>query len=111
MWSSEVMNPPVRIPSKKIVEEAAAIHGERTGLVKELLVALETATPAGQPYLMSKVVDLLRRESVRAIPRNHDRGAIATTIDGLSREAERRAPDTAAFTRRTVRLLAALGRV
>lgn len=104
------MTTPVRLPTQTLLEEAAAVHGERTGIVKELLAALDTATPAGQQYLMNKVVELLRRESVRAVPHNQDRRAIATTIDGLSREAERLAPDPAAFTRGTVRLLAALTR-
>ena len=73
----------------------------RLDVVKEILTALETATAAGQQYLMGKVLKVLQHQ---APPRDHwlnDRewSQIAGALDALAREATRLSPDPAAFSR------------
>src|SRR6478735_12488895 len=74
---------------------------QRLDVVKEILTALETATAAGQQYLMGKVLKVLQHQ---APPRDHwlnDRewSQIAGALDALAREATRLSPDPAAFSR------------
>jgi hypothetical protein len=78
----------------------------RLDAVKEILVALETATVAGQQYLMGKVLGLLQKE---APPRDSwvsDRQwrQISSALEELAREATRLAPDAAAFSRQATHL-------
>jgi hypothetical protein len=73
----------------------------RLDVVKEILTALETATAAGQQYLMGKVLKVLQHQ---APPRDHwlnDRewSQIVGAFDALAREATRLSPDPAAFSR------------
>jgi hypothetical protein len=73
----------------------------RLDVIKDILTAMETATTAGQQYLMGKVLKVLQHQ---APPRDHwlnDRewGQIAGALDALAREAARLSPDAAAFSR------------
>jgi hypothetical protein len=73
----------------------------RLDVVKEILTALETATVAGQQYLMDKVLKVLQHQ---APPRDHwmserEWSQIAGALDALAREAARLSPDAAAFSR------------
>lgn len=82
----------------------------RLDAVREILRALETATAAGQQHLMTKVLDLLRRE---APTRDRWLGeqkwqTIMSTLDALAREASRLAPDASTFTRQATLVADAL---
>ena len=84
----------------------------RLDAVREILRALDTATPAGQQHLMMKVLGLLRREAPA-----HDHwvgdqawSKIAAALDELAREASRLAPDSGAFTRHATAVADALTR-
>jgi hypothetical protein len=84
----------------------------RLDAVKDILTALETATPAGQQYLMGKVLGLLRHQ---APTRDHwidDRqwSQIAGAFDALAYEANRLAPDADAFSRHATTLAEHLSR-
>lgn len=77
-------------------------RGDRLGVVRDLLAALETATIPGQHYLMDKVIDLLSPEVLGASKRlsEPDREIVARALHELSREAARLVPDDNAFCRR-----------
>jgi hypothetical protein len=84
----------------------------RLDVVKEILTALETATVAGQQYLMGKVLTVLRHQ---APPRDHwiteaQWTQISGELDALAREAARMAPDAAAFSRQAASLADTLAR-
>lgn len=73
----------------------------RLDVVKEILTALDTATAAGQQYLMGKVLTVLRHQAPQRDYWMNDRqwNHIAGALDALAREATRMAPDAAAFSR------------
>jgi hypothetical protein len=83
--------PPVPLP-----------QGTRLDLLRGMLIRLEDVTPAGQHYLMEKVLPLLRREALE--PNKHvrpcDLEVIARSLDELEHEASRLAPDPGAFGRK-----------
>jgi hypothetical protein len=93
--------------------QPASVTGkQRLDVVKEILTALETATAAGQQYLMGKVLTVLRHQ---APPRDNwlndlQWSQIAGELDALAREAARMAPDAAAFSRQATSLAETLAR-
>jgi hypothetical protein len=96
--------------TQPLTEAAAGKH--RLDVVKEILTTLETATVAGQQYLMGKVLTVLRHQAPR---RDHWMNEaqwvqIAAELDALTREAARMAPDAAAFSRQAARLAETLAR-
>ena len=74
----------------------------RMDLLRGMLSRLIDVTPAGQYYLMSKVLPLLRREaldpSARFQPNESD--LIMRSLDELEHEAGRVAPDLGVFDRK-----------
>lgn len=93
-------------------QPVTATGKHRLDVVKEILTALETATVAGQQYLMGKVLTVLRHQ---APPRDHwmndhQWSEIAGELDALAREAARMAPDAAAFSRQASILAETLAR-
>jgi len=76
--------------------------GERVGLLREMLSAIEDATPAGQRYLMTKLLALFRLELAHAALGfdRCQREIVGRALDALRIEATRMAPDAAAFERR-----------
>jgi hypothetical protein len=96
--------------TQPLTEAAAGTH--RLDVVKEILTTLETATVAGQQYLMGKVLTVLRHQ---APPRDHwineaQWAQIAAELDALAREAARMSPDAAAFSRQAINLAETLAR-
>jgi hypothetical protein len=81
---------------------AFAPRAERAGLLREMLHALDDATPAGQRYLMTKVLALFRREVAQlgAGLAARQRKVVELTLGSLQMEAARLAPDAAAFEQR-----------
>jgi len=80
---------------------AVAPHAERVGLLREMLSAIYDATPAGQRYLMTKLLALFRLELAHAGALDRrQREIVGRTIDALRMEAARLAPDASAFERR-----------
>lgn len=74
----------------------------RLELLRGMLTRLVDATPAGQHYLMAKVIPLLRREALEPNARfqpNH-RALIMRSLDDLEHEAGRVAPDPTVFDRK-----------
>ena len=82
----------------------------RLDAVRDILRALETATPAGQQHLMMKVLGLLRHESPAQDNWVGDQqwSKIAAALDALALEASRLAPDAGAFTRQATAVADAL---
>ena len=80
----------------------------RLDVIQSMLGDLETATTAGQRYVMAKLLTQLREAASAAEPSLSDlrRRTIRNTLAQLAREAERLLPDAAAFAR-GARLLAA----
>ncbi|HVZ71398.1 MAG TPA: hypothetical protein VHJ20_03405 [Polyangia bacterium] len=70
---------------------------ETAEIVFEMLDTLETVTVAGQQYLMTKVVDVLRRDDTVPV----------ATLEALGREAGRMVPDVGRFTARVARVVEA----
>jgi sugar phosphate isomerase/epimerase len=87
-----------------------AARGRRLDAVREILRALETATAAGQQHLMMKVLGLLRGEAPAPDHWMDDQqwSKIAAALEALAREADRRAPDAAAFRRQATLVTDAL---
>lgn len=81
--------------------------GTRIDLVQEMLAGLPDATSAGLPYLMSKIVSLLRDEAVASNgrPRPVDRDRIIRSLDELERETARPAPAPILFEREARNLI------
>ena len=75
-----------------------------------MLGDLETATTAGQRYVMGKVLTQLREAATAAAPSLSDlrRHTIRNTLAQMAREVERLLPDAEAFTRGARSLAAAL---
>jgi hypothetical protein len=93
--TSTVPNPPQLLSPEQISS------GRRLDAVKDILRALETATPAGQQHLMMKVLGLLRREAPAGDHWMDDQqwNQIAAGLEVLAHEAHRLAPDADAFKR------------
>jgi hypothetical protein len=88
----------------------AITSGRRVDVVREILRTMENATAAGQQYLMTKVLVLLRGEAP-AVDRwvdDYQWAKIASGLDALAREASRVAPDAAAFSRQATLVADAL---
>jgi hypothetical protein len=72
----------------------------RLDLLRGMLDRLQDVTPAGQHYLMAKLLLLLHREATdrgqRFRPRDYE--VITRSLDELEREASRIAPDPTIFT-------------
>lgn len=75
---------------------------ERLDLLRGMLERLEDATPAGQGYMMTKILPLLRREALDPAARfEHAQQALVTrSLDELEHETSRVCPDLAAFDRK-----------
>lgn len=71
----------------------------RLDLLRGMLCRLQDVTPAGQHYLMAKMLPLLRREATDRGQRFRapDREVVTRSLDELEREASRMAPDPALF--------------
>ena len=82
----------------------------RLDVIHSMLGDLETATTAGQRYVMAKLLTLLREAALVAEPSLSDlrRRWIRNTLAQLAREAERLLPDAEAFERGARSLAAAL---
>jgi len=82
----------------------------RLDAVREILRALETATAAGQQHLMTKVLELLRREAPTRDRWLGDQKwqTIMSTLDALAREASRLAPNADTFARQAALVADAL---
>jgi hypothetical protein len=85
----------------------------RLELLRGMLCQLEDATSAGQRYLMTKVVPLLRREALdpAGSVRSNDLAVINRSLNELEHEASRVAPDPNAFGEKAHGLLDRLARV
>jgi hypothetical protein len=72
---------------------------ERLEVVKELIDALGVVTRSGQSHVMQRVLDLLRREILQALPLLTDGQveAVMTAFPKLQHEAGRIAPSTVTF--------------
>ncbi len=84
-----------------LTSSAAPLAREaRLDLLRGMLVRLAEATPAGQYYLMAKVLPLLHEEASERGQRFRlrDRELITRLLDDLEREASRLAPDPTIFT-------------
>jgi hypothetical protein len=81
---------------------ALAPRQERAGLLREMLRAIDDATPAGQRYLMTKVLALFRREVASLVAgfSTRQRKVVDRMLGFLQLEAARMAPDAAAFEQR-----------
>jgi hypothetical protein len=82
----------------------------RLDVIHAMLADLETATNAGQRYVMAKVLTQLREAASAAESSFSDlrRRSIRNTLAQLADEAERLLPDAVAFARGTRSLAAAL---
>lgn len=71
-------------------------------LLRGMLTRLEDVTPAGQPYLMAKVLPLLRREALDPTRRfrSRDLHVITRSLDELEHEASRVAPNPLTFSKK-----------
>jgi len=71
-------------------------------LVRGMLCRLEDVTPAGQHYLMAKMIPLLRREALDPNKkfRPSDLDVVNRSLEDLEHEASRVAPDLAAFSKK-----------
>jgi len=81
---------------------AVAPPEARMDVLREMLAAIEDATPGGQRYLMTKLLVLFRREASRpdvqfSVRQRH---VLLLSLDQLEHEASRIAPDVATFERR-----------
>jgi hypothetical protein len=87
-----------------------ATSGRRLEAVREILRVLETATTGGQQHLMMKVLGLLRREAPAGDHWLEDQrwSRIEAELQVLAYEANRRAPDAAAFKRQATAVADAL---
>jgi hypothetical protein len=82
----------------------------RRGAVREMLAALEHATPGGLHHLMRKVLAVLDEDVASARPwlSESQRRMITGTLATLEREAARLAPDGIAFVRGATQVVDAL---
>jgi len=82
----------------------------RLDVIHAMLGDLETATNAGQRYVMAKLLTQFREAASAAEPSLSDRlrRSIRNTLAQLAGEAERLLPDTEAFARGARSLAAAL---
>jgi hypothetical protein len=72
----------------------------RLDVIEALLADLDTATTAGQRYLMSKVLTQLREaEGARQNLSGRERRMVRNTLAVLAHESERLMPNTDAFVR------------
>jgi hypothetical protein len=71
-------------------------------LLRGMLCRLEDVTPAGQHYLMAKMIPLLRREALAPNKtfRPSDLDVVNRSLEDLEHEASRMAPDLAAFSQK-----------
>jgi hypothetical protein len=71
-------------------------------LLRGMLRRLEDVTPAGQHYLMAKMIPLLRREALAPNKtfRPSDLDVVNRSLEDLEHEASRMAPDLAAFSQK-----------
>ncbi len=78
---------------------ASALLQERLVLLREMLESMVDATPAGQRYIMSKVVRVLRDEALRPDARFTvgDRAIVNRSLEDLEHELARIAPDVEGF--------------
>ena len=102
----------IQVPTESSTHTKAELvtSGRRLDAVREILRGLETATPAGQQHLMTKVLGLLRGE---ALPRDvwvgdQQWSKIAAALDALAREASRLAPNADVFARQAAFIADAL---
>lgn len=74
----------------------------RLDLLRGMLCRLEDVTPAGQQYLMAKVIPLLRREALDPGHRfgRGDLTVIARSLEDLEHEVSRVAPDPSTFSQK-----------
>lgn len=79
-------------------------------VVKDLLGGLDTATIAGQHYICEKVLSVFRSELSMTEGRLSDlqRRAVTLSLDKLTHEAKRIAPDVASFVSRAEAIVASL---
>ncbi len=84
----------------------------RLDVVHSMLGDLETATTAGQRYVMAKMLTPLREAAAAAAPRLSDlrRRTVRNRLVQLTREAERLLPDADAFAHGARSLAAVLSR-
>jgi hypothetical protein len=77
-------------------------HRDRMEVLQGMLRRLEDVTPAGQQYLMAKVVPLLRREAIDQAGRfqRSELTTIEQSLDRLEHEASRLAPNVGVFSQR-----------
>jgi hypothetical protein len=88
------------------------LPGTRLDVIQSMLGDLETATTAGQHYVMAKMLTQLREVASAAESSLSDlqRRAARNTLAQLAREDEKLLPDAAAFARGARSLAAALSR-
>lgn len=74
----------------------------RLDLLRGMLCRLEDVTPAGQHYLMAKVIPLLRQEALDPNKRFRpgDLSIINRSLEDLEHEAGRVAPDPGSFSQK-----------
>jgi hypothetical protein len=90
-----------------LVAAILASRRERVGLMREMLGAIEDATPGGQRYLMTKLLTLFRHEALDPGARfgARERDVVNRALSDLEHEAARMAPDASAYDRRAQILL------
>lgn len=78
------------------------VRSARLDLLRGMLSRLIDATPAGQHYLMAKILPLLRREALEPSStfQPNQRHLIMGSLDELEHEAGRVAPDPGIFDRK-----------
>lgn len=86
--------------SSRTLSAAPLARETRLDLLRGMLCRLDDATAAGQQYLMTKVVPLLRGEALDTAKRLRPRDleVITRSLDELEHEALRMAPDPGIFT-------------
>jgi hypothetical protein len=101
---------PYPIESELTPSSVAALlasRQERVSLMREMLGAIEDATPGGQRYLMTKLLTLFRHEALHPGARFGARelGIVNRALSDLEHEAARIALDPSAYERRAQILL------
>jgi hypothetical protein len=78
---------------------APTVALKRLDVIGELIGALGVVTPAGQRHVMNRILDLLREETLRAVPSLTvgEVEAVMTALPKLEYEAGRIALSTGAF--------------
>jgi hypothetical protein len=74
---------------------------ERLDFLRGMLARLDDATPAGQTYMMTKILPLLRREALDPTARfkSQQLDLIMRSLDELEHETSRISPNAVAFDR------------